>query len=389
MVDELEEISELGYEWIWFSYDCFTLPETGNTSLPGMKRRGLDLDGSASQVILLNLKKIAVKGFTGINEQFDFPIESKRPIVFPKIERGSFHILVYTQYPASLKTCFMRQLLFNEKVEFALSPKVSIRVYADCRPHALQTMRLQKGCVLVFNGRELVEEGLGIGAPVCLYRDGARFSLNAVTFVDNSETDPSVTKIYDMNAIESKRFRGASIRRESCAERFLRALEKGYRGIRRLHVGATMMLDVVSMVGLRNEYVESCSKGQISVSYERSEGALRVTVNFESLVTEGLKALVIGNEQGGRLFAEYSDSFGGRLEGREIEPWRTTSAEWATLSSPEVGVGFKLRRPDGWRIVRGREVVDNRISWSGLNLAYDGIPTLKTLEYRIETFGDA
>lgn len=70
----------------------------------------------------------------------------------------------------------MRQLIHCEKAEFALSPKVSIRVYADCRPHILQTTKLQKGAILVFNGRELVEEGLGIGAPVCLYGDGARFS---------------------------------------------------------------------------------------------------------------------------------------------------------------------------------------------------------------------
>jgi hypothetical protein len=38
----------------------------------------------------------------------------------------------------------MRQLLIGEKVEFPLTSRVSIRVYADCRPHALQT-KLQKG----------------------------------------------------------------------------------------------------------------------------------------------------------------------------------------------------------------------------------------------------
>jgi hypothetical protein len=249
-------------------------------------------------------------------------------------------------------------------------------------------MKLQKGGVLVLNGRELAEEGLGLGFPVCLYEDGARFSLNAVTFVDDSKAVPSVTKIYDMNAIESKKFRGAVIRRDSYSERLLRTLEKAYRDVRRLHVGATMMLDVVSMLGLRNEYVECRSKGQISVTYERSEEALRISVSFEHLVPEHLQALVVGNEQGGTLFTEYSDPFV-RLEGKEIEPWRPTSVEWATLSCPEYDVGFKLRRPDGWRIIRGREVVENRISWSGLNLKCDGVPVSKTLSYTIEPFGDA
>ena len=282
----------------------------------------------------------------------------------------------------------MRQLLSDEKIEFPLTSRVSIRVYADCRPHALQTMKLQKGGVLVMNGRELNEEGLGLGFPVCLYEDGACFSSNAVTFVDDSKAVPSVTKIYDMNAIELKKFRGAVIRRDSYSQRLLRYLEKTYRGVRRFHVGATVMLDVVSMLGLRNEYVECGSKGQISVTYERTDEALRISVSFERLVPEHLQALIVGNEQGGTLFTEYSDPFV-RLEGKEIEPWRPTSVEWATLSCPEYDVGFKLRRPDGWRIIRGREVVENRISWSGLNLMCDGVPFSKTLCYNIEPLGDA
>jgi hypothetical protein len=282
----------------------------------------------------------------------------------------------------------MRQLLIDEKIEFPLTSRVSIRVYADSQPHALQTMKLQKGAVLVLNGRELAEEGLGLGFPVCLYEDGARFSFNAVTFVDDSKAVPSVTKIYDMNAIESKKFRGAVIRRDSYSGHLLRILEKAYRDVRRLDVGATMMLDVVSMLGLRNEYVECRSKGQISVKYERNERALRISVSFEHLVPEHLQALVVGNEQGGTLFTEYSDPFV-RLEGKEIEPWRPTSAEWATLNCPEYDVGFKLRRPDGWRIIRGREVVENRVSWSGLSLMCNGVPFSKTLSYTIEARGDA
>jgi len=282
----------------------------------------------------------------------------------------------------------MRQLLVDEKIEFPLTSRVSVRVYADCRPHALQTMKLQKGAVLVMDGKEFAEEGLGLGFPVCLYEGGACFSLNAVTFADISKDVPSITKIFDMNAIELKRFRGAVIRPDSYSERLLRKLEKAYRGVRRLHVGATMMLDVVSMLGLRNEYVECGSKGQISVTYEYDEDVLRISVSFEHLMPEHLQALVIGNEQGGTLFTEYSDPFV-RLEGKEIEPWRPTSVEWATLSCPEYDVGFKLRRPDGWQIIRGREMVENRISWSGLNLTCDRVPVSKTLSYTIEPLGDA
>jgi len=281
-----------------------------------------------------------------------------------------------------------RQLSIDEKIEFPLTSRVSVRVYADSRPHVLQTMKLQKGGILVLNGQEFAEEGLGLGFPVCLYEGGACFSLDAVTFADDSNANPSVTKIYDMNAIQSKRFRGAVVRRGSYSERLLRTLEKAYRGVRRLHAGATMMLDVVSMLGLRNEYEGCGSKGHVAVTYERNGEALRVTANFENLMPEHLHGLIVGNEQGGTLFTEYSDPFV-RLKGREIEPWRSTSVEWATLSCPEYNVGFRLRRPDGWRIIRGREVVESRISWSGLNLMCSEVPASKTMCYDIELVGGA
>jgi len=148
-------------------------------------------------------------------------------------------------------------------------------------------------------------------------------------------------------------------------------------------------LGLVSIMGLRNEYIESGSKGEIFVGYAPSLAGLRVNVDFRKLVTDGLQAIVIGNEAGGRLFTEYSDSSGGGLKGRQIEPWRSVPVEWASLRSPKLGLGFRLHRPDGWLMVRGREVVDNRISWSGLNLVYNGIPASRTLDYTIETFGDA
>lgn len=279
----------------------------------------------------------------------------------------------------------MRQLRLNEKVEFSVGPKVTIRFYADCRPNALQTSKLQKGGVLVFNGMELVEEGLGIGAPICLYGDGARFSLNATTFVNDS-SDLSVIKIYSMSAMESKRFRGANIRHGGYASQFLRSLEKAYRGIRSLQLGATAMLRVVSMMGLRNEYVEGRSKGQIAVTYQPSNGGLVVNVDFHNIETDDLRSLILGNEQGGRLFTNYSDSSGVKMSGREIEPWKPTSAERATLFCPATGVGFRLRRPSGWQIVRGREVVTSRISWAGLNLKRDTFPTSKTVRYSVKVF---
>jgi hypothetical protein len=279
----------------------------------------------------------------------------------------------------------MRLLRLNERVDFSISSSVSLRVYADSLPRVLQTAKLQKGPILVCNGKELAEEGLGLGVPVCRYVDGTRFSLSADTFVDHSRRRQSIVKIYNIDGIASKRFRGVPIRRGKYLASLLKVLEAGYRWLRRYMANAALMLDLISFLGMTNEYVPSRSKGQIEVVYRCSGASIQISANLEGLSQEGLQSTVFANEQGGTLFSKYTDSTGVELRGREIEPWRTTSAEWASLHSPEFGVGFSLQRPSGWSIVRGREVVKDRISWSGLDLLYRGIP--QALEYRVTVAG--
>jgi hypothetical protein len=219
-----------------------------------------------------------------------------------------------------------------------------------------------------------------------MYSRGTIFSLSAETFVSESKRGPSVTKVYNMNGIASKRIRGLKIRHEGYVARFLGILEKAYRDIRRLQPGATMMLNMLSMIGIRNEYLECSSRGQIAVTYERDHEGLLVTADFGRVATEGLRNIVLTNEQGGSMFTEYSDSSGVRLAGRQIEPWRAISAEWASLRVPETGVQFGVHRPAGWKIVRGREAIKNRMSWSGLDLISDLAP--KKVKYRVEIHGD-
>ncbi len=279
----------------------------------------------------------------------------------------------------------MRQLHIENEIDFILGPRLWLRFYADSRPHVLQTARLQKGAIIVYDGKELVEEGIGIGVPVCRYRDGTRFSLHAETLVDDSKTNPTLVKIYDMNGLASKTFRGATIERGSGLARLLKVLEKGYRGLYRFTSEASITLDVLSMLGMRSEYLAARSKGRISVSYRRSARGIEIKAALDELSRDGLWSITFANEVGGTLFNEYEDSTGVKLHAEQIEPWRTTQAEWASLRSRESGVGFKLRRPSGWLIVRGREVVRDRISWSGLDLLCEGTP--QALEYLVEIHG--
>jgi hypothetical protein len=279
----------------------------------------------------------------------------------------------------------MRLLRLGEKIDLMLNSKVTLRIYADSQPHIGQTASLQKGAILVRNGTELIEEGLGIGVPVCSYRDGTRFSLDADTLVDDSETGPTVIKIYDMNGIAARKFRGSLIRRGSYRARLLKLMESGYRRLHRFGIEATVILNIFGALGMRNEYLESPSKGRITVKYSSTGRGLKIGASLEGLLSEGLEGLVFTNEEGGSVFREYVDSTGIRLRERQIEPWQKAEAEWASLHSKKYDVSFRVSRPTGWLIVRGREVARGRISWSGLDLFSSSVPT--ALEYSVEIVG--
>jgi len=279
----------------------------------------------------------------------------------------------------------MKRLQLNQTIDMRFGPRLSLRFYADSRPHAFQTARLHKGAVVVYNGAELVEEALGFGVPVCRYQDGTRFSLNSETFIDDSEKNPTLTKIYDMNGMASKRFHGLPIAHGSPLARLLGVSEKGYRGFPWFRAKATMMLDIVSLLGMRNEYLESRSKGRVAVTYREIDRCLRIEAALHELSREGLQSIVFANEQGGRSFSEYMDSNGMKLHDKQIEPWQTIRAEWATLHSRVFNVGFRLTTPSEWFMVRGREVVRDRISWSGLDLFRADPP--QVVEYLVEIVG--
>ena len=65
---------------------------------------------------------------------------------------------------------------FQKIITVPISDRISVRLYADSRPHCMETATLHKGLVLILDNQEVIEEGMGFGLPVVKYKDKTYFS---------------------------------------------------------------------------------------------------------------------------------------------------------------------------------------------------------------------
>ena len=87
-----------------------------------------------------------------------------------------------------------------------LNEHISCRLYNDTRPHCLETAALQKGLVLIVDGKEVIEEGVGFGVPVVLYKDEPYFSSSAECSILNDGNRKILVKSFVMDTVSRKRF---------------------------------------------------------------------------------------------------------------------------------------------------------------------------------------
>lgn len=216
-----------------------------------------------------------------------------------------------------------------------LDDRLALHLYTDTRPHIGKITPVQKGAALAQDGRELIEEGYGFGAPIVIWGGRAYLSQHA-------EVTP-----------------GADGR--SAIKRFRMDIEDTWTEL------------------LRPKYRPVAPLGTVMFTYTvTGPGSLEIAADFSEL-TVTPELVYLTNEQGASHFRRYSDSTGVDrvlIDAPDTpDQWMLTHAARACFTSAERRLRFCVETPPDQPKYIGRErYLQFRwtgafaLSWAGVDI---------------------
>lgn len=229
-----------------------------------------------------------------------------------------------------------------------------------------------RGVGVECNGLDMVGEGMGLGAAICVLNGRTIFSLSK----EEQMQPQTYLRAFHMDGLSAKKIAGLDIDkpyrlvRKALAPLYIRS--QGFRPI------YTYLMWARTALGPRAVYKKLQDIGVILVSYRFvSQGVLDVEV--DPRVRPDAKVM-IANELSGRYFTQlFLDN---KMVVEKIPPWMNISSESAVLYSPLLKLGLKVSRVEGCEMYAGREVVGQRLNWAGFS--YAPCSSMGKISYRVE-----
>jgi len=243
----------------------------------------------------------------------------------------------------------------SEAITLQMGNRLSVRLYRDARPNYLEIASLQKGLVLVFDGEELIEEGVGFGVPVVKYADKTYFSSSAEVYVQENGNLCTLEKRFTLDTVSRKRFWKASYINDGFYSLFHKLFNKAYKGHKSLTPVFIRTMELRRALKIQTEFVKVKPRGLIKFKYSFQPNTIKINVDLSDLELHGCREILLLNEQGSNYFRKYTDTDGLKLFDEKIGAWEIVRAKEATLSDDKDALEFTLERITG------------RFSWAGLS----------------------
>ena len=268
-----------------------------------------------------------------------------------------------------------------EPITVQLTDRLSVRLYRDCRPSCLETGALQKGLVLLLDGMELIEEGVGFGVPVVKYEDKTFFSSKAEVSIRKTDSDCMLTKVYTLDTVSLKKFGSSSYIDDGLYSTLRKTFQRLYLKHKKLTPLFSKVMELRDLANIKTEFVTVKPRGTVTVNYLCQPDAIRVEADFSKVALNRCCEVLVLNEQGSSTFQRYVDSSGLNLLGNRIGAWENVTADKASLQSRNGCISFSLHNDGGATFFRGYEMARKRFSWAGLS--YSMRPNNGIFDYSI------
>jgi len=266
-------------------------------------------------------------------------------------------------------------------INLNLTDRLSVRLYKDCRPNCLETGALQKGLVLLLDGREVIEEGVGFGLPIVKYKDKTFFSSKAEISMFKTGSGYKLTKVYTLDTVSLKKFGRATYIDDSLYSPVRKTFQSLYLKHKKLTPLFNKAMELRELANIKTEFMTVKPRGTVTVEYHLYPTGINIEANFSKVELNKCCEVLILNEQGSGVFQKYTDSNGLHLLGNKIGAWETVTADQATLHNSKEQISFTLQNYVSHRLYRGWERTRNRFSWAGLS--YSMRPNHGTFNYSI------
>jgi hypothetical protein len=266
-------------------------------------------------------------------------------------------------------------------IDVPLEGRLSVRLYRDCRPSCLETGALQKGLVLLLDGKELIEEGVGFGVPIVKYADKTFFSSTADVSIQKNSSAYTLKKIFILDTVSLKKFGQSSY----IDDGFYTPLRKTFQTLYPKHKTLTPVfnkfMELRDLANIKTEFVTVKPRGTVTVNYHCKPDAITVQADFSKVALNKCLEILVLNEQGSSTFEKYVDSSGLTLFGNKIGAWEKVTADQASLQSAKGQISFCVQKVQSAVVLRGWERTRKRFSWAGLS--YSMSPNSGVFTYKI------
>ncbi len=236
--------------------------------------------------------------------------------------------------------------------------------------------------MLLLDGKELIEEGVGFGVPVVKYVDKTVFSSKAEVTVHKNGLGFNLVKVFTLDMVSVKKLGRAGYINDDFYTSLRKAFERLYLKHKKLKPLFNKAMEIRELLKIKTEFRKVEPRGTVTVTYNCQPSAIRIEADFSNVSLSSCQQVLLLNEQGSGVFSRYVDTSGRMLLGNEIGAWDAVAADRASLQSLKGQLSFSLRNMFGATLFRGWECTRKRFSWAGLS--YSLKPSNGVFSYSIE-----